>query len=302
MLQRMLRLGLTTLLTLACCSWDRPASGSEPQWSGVHASPRPRIKLLERGTAPLAPLRWRALEGRPETAIVVVEDVSTPGTALGASARVTALAERVGGTGEAACRFVFDRLESTAGGQAAAAPNLVASWNGSAVHFTRDAKGLVKGVTRRDYPDSARTTIGALCDLQAPHLPGEAVGVGARWEFTVSRELTWDVEETTTCTLRARAGDRATIEVSLSRTAKPRQERGSSALFRRHLVSYTAAGKGTYELDLTGVLPLRATMVVSEEERTSRFRDTPGDLLSDLSLRRWGVSVVRHLEGQEAPR
>lgn len=310
MLATMRRLGSTCLLALACLGSAPATWCGEPLWARVGFTTRVRIKLLERGAAPHAPLRYKFVTGRREIGTVEVEEgraaTRVPDQDSRASAQITALAEQVSSTGEAKFRFVFDAFQSTESGLQRRR-EVLATWDGTSQRFAIDARGVTKGKTEPDQAAEAQNVpglleaISVLNEVHAPYFPAEAVGVGARWEVFGKPSSGWDEEERTTCTLQARAGDRVTIHVTLARSAESGQKRRDGDIDWL-LQSHAGTGTGTYELDLTCVLPVRATMSVSERTRLSLSLRNPSFESQSDHQSRWAITISGAVAQEETPR
>ncbi len=96
-------------------------------------------------------------------------------------------------------------------------------------------------------------------------LPGEAVGVGARWQV-VSRTATGgaDLLQSAIYTLKARNGDHATLDLALTQLSasdtihNPQMPAGMAAKVR----AFHSGGTGTTQIDLKSVAPEGAAMTL----------------------------------------
>jgi hypothetical protein len=270
------------VVILPCLGAARTSDGDEPFW--VHMLPKAKavIKVLDRGAEPRLPLRWKHIAGTREIGKASVEDVHHTGrnsTELRVAAAVTCLTDAVTRAGDSRCSCVFSDFEWTSTdpffSTKAKAEDLV-TWDGTTSRFTLGAQGLVKTRDALKMAPAVRSDLGLyaavrhLQSMHAPYFPTEAVGVGARWEISGKPIAPWPVDETAVCTLTSRDGDRLTIDVALTRTAKPVPDRSGREI-KHGLVRYAATGTGSYEVDLSLVLPLRAVMNVREQYRTSMY-------------------------------
>ena len=300
------------LLAWAFLGTAQPSAGNEPLWCQFNPKAKPTIKLLDPGAEPRSALRWKRVTGTREAGKVAVEDLhkSARGVLLEhrASASLTCLTEGVTRAGEATCRHVFDDFTWSTSSPIGAAPaEDLGTWAGATVRFTVNAQGVLKKFEPWKYPPAAKhvpALFGALqflTDMEAPYFPSEAVGVGARWEVTGKPIAAYELHETTLCTLSERQEDRVRIEVTLTRTAKLERSPTEDGLTTT-LKSYSATGTGAYDLDLALVLPLRASMTLTERLRKSMHLSRVDYGFDTDQTSTWSITVTGGRQEAATPR
>src|SRR5690606_31142362 len=102
----------------------------------------------------------------------------------------------------------------------------------------------------------------AMQQISTP-LPEEPVGVGGRWEQTSTLvQQGIEVRQRATYELKKIEGDRVTIAVELSQTA-PKQRVAAPGDVKLDLLSLKADGKGTIEMLLTRLAPIRSDLDIT---------------------------------------
>ncbi|HVK82771.1 MAG TPA: DUF6263 family protein [Kofleriaceae bacterium] len=115
-------------------------------------------------------------------------------------------------------------------------------------------------------------------------VPEEAVGVGAKWDTKTS--LTSNglvIDQTTTNTIVAVAGNKATLDIDVVQTAKP--QKFSANGISADLQSYTASGHGTSVFDFAALVPAKAQMgMKSNMKMTAAGQNIGVALTLDMAL------------------
>lgn len=284
---------------------------AEPAWYDPVDGPKSlAIKVLDKGAEPRRPVRWHHVKGQRETGSVSVEDVSDSAKhgrqQRRAASRVAASAQEVSAQ-ETRCHLVFDKFEWSAEKLLSASEEDLSSWAESSIEFTLTSQGLVKNYDVKRAKSAANEVAlsVALVDLGAmrpPPFPKEPLGVGARWEVKGKPHSVWTLDETTVCTLTAMDGDRIKIDLSLTRSAKPQKWRPLSDSTAIQLLSYSATGTGTFELDLTSVIPITGIASVVADERKEMRLGATGYAFQINTKHEWKAQIAGSKEIVETPR
>lgn len=179
-----MRRALLTLALLTACK-DKPAP-PPPAPTPVHDG----VQLIQAGTAPLQPLRYRFAPGTRTTSTLTCEvAIKTDGQGEAAPPLVVTLetvVEDVASDGAAHLRFTLTGAQLARPGSAELAEQ-VAALPGIAITETLAPDGTTSGArveTTGAAPDKARAQLDSLLQSLAhvtTQLPAEAVGVGATW-------------------------------------------------------------------------------------------------------------------------
>ncbi|MCP2195886.1 hypothetical protein LX14_003616 [Williamsia deligens] len=106
-----------------------------------------------------------------------------------------------------------------------------------------------------------QTMISAL--QRSVSLPTQPVGIGARWRAVRTIDGAATVTQTLTATLRARTGSRLTLDVTVDETPVSSTFTVPGQGQQLTIDSFTFAGSGTLDVDLTRGLPVSGSLSVS---------------------------------------
>lgn len=124
--------------------------------------------------------------------------------------------------------------------------------------------------------DSARAAIEQALNqavYRSVSFPTEDVGIGAVWTIQQQVISGLTLNQTTTATLRARDGDRATIDIRIDQTPESTTLELPDDAGQLAIDSYTMSGAGTLEIDLTKPLPTSGEVTVGG---TQQYSDPEG--------------------------
>lgn len=169
---------------------------------------------------------------------------------------------------------------------------VLASSAGSLAGLTVHPSGAVTALRITPAPDSRNIARSAIeqAFYQAVYrgvaFPDDAIGVGAVWTMQQQVMSGMVLNQVTTATLRAREGDRLTVDVSVTQTpASPAWELpGDTGTLS--IDTFTMAGTGTLVIDLRSPLPVDGSVTVSGEQ-------TYTDPNSTTRLRQATTNIVR---------
>ncbi|TQF73732.1 hypothetical protein FK531_09050 [Rhodococcus spelaei] len=147
--------------------------------------------------------------------------------------------------------------------------------DGSKAGLTITPSGSVTALRITPAPDSKDIARSAIeqAFYQAVYrtvaFPDAEIGVGAVW--TVAQQVTSGIalNQVTTATLKARDGDRLTVEVSVNQTPASKVWDLPGEAGTLNIDTYVMAGTGTLVLDLSSPLPVDGTVNVGGEQTYS---------------------------------
>ncbi|MGA9872633.1 MAG: hypothetical protein WBQ44_16025 [Rhodococcus sp. (in: high G+C Gram-positive bacteria)] len=282
-------------LVAGCGIDDAPAdtAAAPTTTSGVSLPVTPvTVELVDAGAEPRSALA-PDLAGTQEVSLTTrssvtqqiddqpVQDFSTPEITLPLSAQAPADDED---------REVNLRVGVATSGDQRMTESLVAA-EGSEAGLTMTADGAITALRitpAEQAQDSARAAIEQALNqavYRSISFPEGDVGVGAVW--TVKQQVIsgLTLNQTTTATLRARDGDRVTVDVRIEQTPESTTLELPDDAGRLDIDTYTMTGSGTLEMDLTKPLPVSGEVIVggtqqySDPQSTTVLRQDAGDSL-----------------------
>lgn len=267
------------LLTACGSSTDDPAEGSDTSSTTAAVSlPVTPVTttLVDPGAEPRATLS-PSLSGEQSVELVTrstvtqqidqqaVQDFSTPELTL----PLTAQAPTSGDD------RVVDLRIGTATSADQRLTDALAPADGSHAGLTFTDAGAVTALQitpADDAQDSARSAIEQALNqavYRSISFPDGDVGVGAVW--TVQQQVIsgLTLNQTTTATLRAKDGDRVTVDIRIDQTPESSTLALPDDAGQLAIDSYTMTGTGTLEIDLTKPLPVSGDVTVAGSQQYS---------------------------------
>lgn len=123
-----------------------------------------------------------------------------------------------------------------------------------------------------DTQNSARAAIEQALNqavYRSVSFPEDEVGIGAVWTIQQQVISGTTLNQTTTATLRARDGDRVTVDVRVDQSPESKTLELPDNAGQLNIDSYTMSGTGTLEIDLKKPLPISGDVAVSGSQRYS---------------------------------
>nr|WP_296772021.1 hypothetical protein [Rhodococcus sp. (in: high G+C Gram-positive bacteria)] len=270
---------VAVLLSACGSSTDDPAEGSDSSSTTAAVSlPVTPVTttLVNPGAEPRATL-GQSLSGEQSVDLVTrstvtqqiddqaVQDFSTPELTLPLTAEApTSGDDRVVdlriGTATSADQRLTDALAPADGSHAG-------------LTFTETGAVTALQITPADdAQDSARSAIEQALNqavYRSISFPDGDVGVGAVW--TVQQQVVsgLTIDQTTTATLRAKDGDRVTVDIRIDQTPESTTLALPDDAGQLAIDSYTMTGTGTLEIDLTKPLPVSGNVTVAGSQQYS---------------------------------
>ena len=264
----------------------RPASGVLPPGAAdkvLAVGAQPIVKVLDQGAEPRSDLSYALVKGTSQKMVMAMDmavGVKTKGQTMPQTPmpRMTMTFDTSATDKNGAGEFRIDsHLIATSvdpsGGQqeqmARALRPQIDAMKGLGMAYWVSPKGRVHDV-KLDMPPSVPAAAQQIMngmsqsfESMVTPLPANPVGVGARWQV-VSRLNTGgaDILQSAIYTLKARAGNRATLDVTILQLAAndtihtAQMPAGMSAKVR----SFNSGGSGTTQVDLKSVAPESGTM------------------------------------------
>jgi hypothetical protein len=246
------------------------------------------VRLLEPGTPPFAPLRYRLTAGTENTLTMVQRmrmEMRVAGMALPATdsppmrMSITFRVADVATDGSASFEFRMGRpevLEGEGGNPAAAAG-------------MREALGLMEGFSGRGRCTDRGVTLDTSFDLppgMPPEMnqifesikqsitqlsnpfPEEPVGIGARWEVVNGIEMMgMRIRQVATYALASLEGDLGALTFEIRQSAEPGEIRmpGMPAGLGARLERFDTTGTGTLRMRLDRIVPVSSSMTMQSD-------------------------------------
>lgn len=123
-----------------------------------------------------------------------------------------------------------------------------------------------------DAQDSARAAVEQALNqavYRSISFPEDDLGIGAVWTAKQQVISGLTLNQTTTATLRARDGDRLTVDVRIDQTPESTTLELPDDAGQLAIDSYTMSGTGTLEIDLTKPLPVGGEVTVGGHQQYS---------------------------------
>ncbi len=147
--------------------------------------------------------------------------------------------------------------------------------DGSEAGLTINETGAVTALRISPSPDtqnSARAAIEQALSqavYRSVSFPEGEVGVGAVWTIQQQVISGTTLNQTTTATLRARDGDRVTVDVRIDQSPASKTLELPDNAGQLRIDSYTMSGTGTLEIDLRKPLPISGDVAVAGSQQYS---------------------------------
>ena len=248
--------------------------------SAASAADKP-VKLLGAGSGPLTELRYTPELDRDELAEVTLAlDSSVEIGGMQVPIQMPPVVMRVGarviGLDETRIRYEYRVLDLRIDDGAARAlegelKGIVGTKATVALSPTGHIQSAEYSVPASAPPELLQNLRRSMSDSGTP-LPVEPVGIGARWQVDERIESAGlPVDRTTTYTLRALDGRRATLDVAVTQSAEPRtlDDPNLPAGTVARLEKLSGSGGGTLVVDLDRLLPIRSAIDVQVDTRMS---------------------------------
>jgi hypothetical protein len=252
---------------------------------GPAAADDPTVTLLDAGKGPKKQLRFKVRKGLKKTVVARMTMGLTMD--LGGSSRAQDMPPidmafvmkitDVAANGDIRYDIAFKRprvvpTPGTPKAVVTAMADAMKGVEGITGYSVVSERGFVKA-TELDVPDTAAPQIRQMMDsmkqsfeqMSTP-MPEEAVGLGAKWDTKMPVNANGLViDQTTTYTIVALAGNKATLDIDVAQTAKP--QKFTTNGITADLQSYAASGSGTSVFDFAGLVPAKAQMGMKSNMR-----------------------------------
>ncbi len=147
--------------------------------------------------------------------------------------------------------------------------------DGSEAGLTITETGAVTALRISPSPDTQNAARAAIeqalnqAVYRSVSFPESEVGIGAVWTIQQQVISGTTLNQTTTATLRARDGDRVTVDVRIDQSPESKTLELPDNAGQLRIDSYTMSGAGTLEIDLGKPLPISGDVTVSGSQQYS---------------------------------